>query len=782
MLVAVFLAFVVAALAPWVVGWAGDRSGWVLGLVPAGLTLYFGTYLPAVAGGETWREAWAWVPALGLDLAVWVDGLSLAFALVISAVATLVVVYATGYLAGDRQLPRFFAYLLGFMGAMLGVVLSDNLFAVYVFWELTSLSSFLLIGYDHEQPEARASAHQGLMVTVGGSLAMFAGLILVGMIVGEAGVERIYSLAAILELAAERPEAITGHGLYAPAVVLVLAGCFTKSSQVPFHFWLPNAMAGPAPVSAFLHSAAMVKAGIYLMARLSPVLGGTALWTGLLTEVGALTMVVAVYFAVKATDYKQVLAYSTVTALGVMTMLIGVGTETALRAFVVYLLAHAAYKATLFMVAGNVDHEAGTRELTELRGLRRAMPVTFACAIVGALSLGGVWPLLGFVGKEIKFEAVLAGEALLVAVIVTSLLSVAVAAAIGWGPYVGEPSEAAAEAHEAPVSMLLGPVALAAASLLAFVGIGWVDVWVVVQATAATYGEAVEPQLKQWHGIDYLPFWLGLGSLAVGLVVYRYLGGIRRVMGRLDWLYRRGPERGYELAIGRFLPWFANWQTRRLQHGRLRNYLATVLVVIVVVVGTPLVKNIGGVEAPILTATIHQAVAMGVIVVGAVYAARTRSRPVVATSLTAVGFGVALVYALFSAPDVAITQLLVDTLLVLILLLVIRSLPRFIEVSEASDRVRDLAIALAVGALMATVVAGAGGLEMEDPVLGGDSVSRGLIAASNTLAHGRNVVNVILVEYRVLDTLGEMFVLAVAAIGVYALVRPRQTEPEGPSP
>ena len=782
MLVAVLSAFVVALLAPWIVGWAKDRSGWVLALFPAGLTLYFASHLPAVARGESWREAAAWVPALGIEMAVRVDGLSLMFALVISTIATLVVVYATGYLAGDRQLPRFYAYLLGFMGAMLGVVLSDNLFAVYVFWELTSLSSFLLIGYKHERPEARSSAHQGLMVTVGGSLAMFAGLILIGMIAGDAGVERIYSLSALLELASERPEAITGHALYAPALVLVLVGCFSKSAQVPFHFWLPNAMVGPAPVSAFLHSAAMVKAGIYLMARLAPVMGGTALWTRLLTEVGAVTTVLAIYFAVKATDYKQVLAYTTITALGVMTMLIGVRTETALRAFVVYLMAHAAYKATLFMVAGNVDHEAGTRELTELRGLRKAMPVTFVCALVGALSLGGIWPLLGFVGKEIKFEAVLGGEALLGAVIVTSVLSVVVAIAIGWGPYVGEPSEAAEEAHEAPLSMLLGPILLAAASLLAFVAIEWFDVWLVVQATAATFGESVSPQLKRWHGFDYLPLWLGLGSLVTGLVVYQYLGRIRRAMGRLDWLYRRGPERGYELVIGRFLPWVANRQTRRLQHGRLRNYLATVLVVMVVVVGYPLVGGIGGVETPVLAANIHHTVALAVIVVGAGYAAVSRSRPAVATALTGVGFGVALMYALFSAPDVAITQLLVDTLLVLMLLLVFRALPQFVDFSTTSYRLRDLAIAVAVGALMATLVAGAGGLALYDPALDGKPISTALIDASTSLAHGRNVVNVILVEYRVLDTLGEIFVLAVAAIGVYALVRSRTTENEEPSP
>jgi multicomponent Na+:H+ antiporter subunit A len=770
MLVAVFSAFVVAAMAPWIVGWAGDRSGWGLAVFPAALAVYFGSHLPAVAGGESWREAWAWVPALGIDLAVWVDGLSMAFAVVISAVAALVVVYATGYMAGDRQLPRFFAYLFGFMGAMLGVVLSDNLFGVYVFWELTSLSSFLLIGYHHEQSEARSSAHQGLMVTVGGSLAMFAGLILVGMIASDAGVERIYSLSALLELAARRPEAITGHALYTPAVVLVLVGCFTKSAQVPFHFWLPNAMVGPTPVSAFLHSAAMVKAGIYLMARLSPILGGTALWTRVLTEVGAVTMLVAIYFAVKATDYKQVLAYTTITALGVMTMLIGMGTETALRAFVVYLLAHAAYKATLFMVAGNVDHEAGTRELTRLRGLGRAMPVTFGAALVAALSLGGVWPLLGFVGKEIKFEAVLFGEALLVAVIVTSLLSVVVAAAVGWGPYVGERSEAAREAHEAPVAMLVGPVVLAGASLLAFVVLEWVDRWLVVQAVAATFGEAGEPKLKRWHGFDYLPLWLGLGSLVVGLFVYRHLGGIRSAMGRFEWLYRWGPERGYEWGISWLLPWVANRQTRVLQHGRLRNYVATVLVVMVTVVGYPLVRGLGGIEAPSVEAQLHQVVAVAVIVGAAVYAAVTRSRPVAATALTAVGFGVALVYALFSAPDVAITQLLVDTLLVLILLLVIRTLPGAVAVAEQGARLRDVVIAGAVGVLMAAVVAGAGGLELYEPAFGGDTISKGLIEASNTLAHGRNVVNVILVEYRVLDTLGEIFVLAAAAVGMHALV------------
>ncbi|MBI2088067.1 MAG: NADH-quinone oxidoreductase subunit L, partial [Deltaproteobacteria bacterium] len=370
MLFAVLSGFAAALLAPWIDRVGRGRTGWIIAVLPATLFAYFATFVASIRNGEVIRQSHAWIPSLGIDLSFTADGLSVLFALLISGIGALVVVYAGGYLAGHPQLGRFFSYLLLFMSAMLGLVLADNVIALFVFWELTTLSSYLLIGFDHEREAARSAALKSLLVTGIGGLALLAGLILLAQAGGSP------ELSAL----AKHGDAIRSHPLYAPILALILAGAFTKSAQVPFHFWLPAAMEAPTPVSAYLHSATMVKAGVYLLARLNPVLGGTDPWLFTVTTTGAVTMVVGAWMALQRTDLKLILAYSTVSALGVLTMLLGLGTPLAIKAASVFLLGHALYKGALFLIAGAVDHETGTRSFDRLGGLKKAMPLTALAA------------------------------------------------------------------------------------------------------------------------------------------------------------------------------------------------------------------------------------------------------------------------------------------------------------------------------------------------------------------------------------------------------------------
>jgi multicomponent Na+:H+ antiporter subunit A len=398
--IAVFSILGLALLAPLIQRVARSATGWLLALLPLSLTIFFLSSGAAVLERGRLVSGVAWSPELGVSMSFALDGLSLLFALLICGIGALVLVYAGGYLAGHPQLGRFYAFLLLFMGAMLGLVLADNLLVLFVFWELTSISSFLLIGFNHERPEARAAARQALLITGGGGLALLAGLILLGFAGGSFELSELLARGALMD----------GHPLYGAVLVLVLAGAFTKSAQFPFHFWLPSAMEAPTPVSAYLHSATMVKAGIYLLARLNPLLGGTDAWLFSLGGVGGATMLVGGILALYQTDLKRILAYTTVSALGILVLLLGIGTEEAIIAAMAFLLAHGLYKGALFMIAGIVDHETGVRNVEKLGGLWRSMPITAGVAVLAALSLAGFGPVFSFIAKELLFETALHAE------------------------------------------------------------------------------------------------------------------------------------------------------------------------------------------------------------------------------------------------------------------------------------------------------------------------------------------------------------------------------------
>jgi multicomponent Na+:H+ antiporter subunit A len=760
MLYAILSIFALAALAPWVHQIAGRSSGWVLGALPAILFVYFVSWIPEIGSGGVQLESMVWMPGLELQLSFMLDGLSLLFALLITGIGFFIVTYAGRYLEGHRDLGRFYILILAFMGSMLGLVLADNLILLFVFWELTSVTSYLLIGYNHEELKARKAALQGLIVTVGGGLALLAGIILLALITGS------HELSEILNSG----DVMREHALYLPVLLLILAGAFTKSAQVPFHFWLPNAMAAPTPVSAYLHSATMVKAGIYLLARLHPTLGGTDTWFVILALFGAVTMFTGVFLSFRSTGIKSVFAYSTVMALGTLTMLLGIGTDAALLAAMAFLLAHSLYKGALFLVAGILDHEAGAKDFLQTGGLRTALPITAAFAMLAALSLGGVLPMFGFVAKELMLEAVLGTGGLLpvlgVLVIASAVLGVGVAAIAGIRPWFGPRVETPKpNPHEAPPALLAGPVVLASLGLLFGLAPGVVERGIVGAAAAAVNGGTpVSAYLALWHGLNW-PLVISLFSLVLGVWLYRHWDAARARLAWVDTASRFGPERGYEKFMDGIVR-VSEVQTRILQNGYLRYYIMVIVLTTAALVTSAIWLR----DVPLTIPGgqrmyLFEWVILAVMVLSMGMAVLSRSRLGAVAALGSFGFTVALVYVLFSAADVGITQILVETLTVILLVLVLFRLPRFLGLSSRWIKIRDGLVALAGGGMVTVLLLlTLDGREFE-------SISGYFIEESVPSGFGRNIVNVILVDFRALDTLGEIFVLALAAVGVYAMIR-----------
>ncbi len=728
----------------------------LLAAIPAALFVYFLTLVPTISDGSTVEGSVEWIPLLDVALSFRIDGLSLIFGLLITGVGALVVVYASAYLDRDVPRARFFSFLLLFMGSMLGLVLADDLIALFVFWELTSITSFALIGFEHRKVSARDAARQALLVTGAGGLALLAGLVLLAVV---SDTTTLSGLAA--------PGAIEATDrLVVAAFLLVALGALTKSAQMPFHFWLPGAMAAPTPVSAYLHSATMVKAGVYLLARLQPALGEVELWTPLLATAGGVTMVLAVVLALRESDLKRVLAYSTISALGTLVFLIGLGEPAALKAAMVFLVAHALYKAALFMVAGAVDHETGTRDVTSLGGLRTVMPLTAAAAALAALSKAGLPPALGFLGKETVFAATVEGETavlLSAAFLVTAILTFALAALTGLRPFTGALKPTPRAAHEAPASLWAPPLVLAVLGVVAGIAGPWLAGPLFEPAVSASVGGAASVKLSFWPGVGSV-LWLSVAAIGLGAVASVEVERLRRVASGVPLtpasdVYERSLDGVNALA---------RLQTRRLQNGHLSRYVAIVVLTVVALTAVQLIVRDAAVWPDGWNDVRLIELAVGALVLGAGFAAaiaRSRLRAVLA--LGAAGYGVALLFVLFGAPDLAMTQVLVETLTVILVVAVFRHLPVTAPRTSSGSRVRHAVLASAVGLMMTaltwSVLAARGDREL----------SEFFLEASRPLAEGRNVVNTILVDFRALDTLGEIAVLAIAAIGVIALLRLR---------
>jgi multicomponent Na+:H+ antiporter subunit A len=766
---AILSPFAVAMPAAWLASRFPRHAG-LLAAWPALLCLLLCREFAHVLSHGARRVELAWAPSLGLTLSFNLDGLGLLFATLITGIGALVVLYASRYLEGHRDASRFYAPLFAFMGAMLGVVLSDNVLTLFVFWELTGFTSFLLIGFEHERAAARAAALQALIVTGAGGLALLAAGVLLVDVAG----------TTELSMMAPARDAILASPLYAAVAALILLAAFTKSAQVPFHFWLPNAMEAPTPVSAYLHSATMVKAGVYLIARMTPLVGATPLWTTAVAVAGAATMVVGAWRALQETDLKRILAYSTLSALGVLTMLLGVGTTAAIVAALAYLVAHAAYKGALFLVAGIVDHESGTRDITTLAGLGRAMPATALAGGAAALSMAGVPLTFGFVGKDGAYDALWHAEAWfpwLLALLVLASVGLGLAGLLaGVSPFRGDPPPGT-DAHEPGWAMRLPPLVLALAGLAAGVA-PWLLSGPLSSAASAAAGVPVDASLSLWHGLTPA---LLLSVLTLAALGAAWVG--REALRGRTWTPQFGAEDLYDGSLAA-LNAVSHTIAPLLHSASLRTYVMIIVATSALVGGTALLTSPGFSAATTRTpVTVHDVLIVFVIVAGALAAAFARSTMSAVLSLGAVGYGVAMMFLSFGAPDLAMTQFSVETLTVLIYVLVFRHFRELGALSPRLVRMRDGVIAVGVGLFIGGLVLTVATTETAP------QLKEYFATFGPTLGHGRNIVNVILVDFRAFDTLGEITVLATAALGVQGLLRlaahdgsSRPTEQPGTSP
>jgi multicomponent K+:H+ antiporter subunit A len=761
---------------------ARNSEAWLAGGVALTCLVLTAIAYPAIVERDVIRSDVEWMPALGLSFTLRLDGFAWMFAVLVTGIGFLVVLYARYYMSPNDPVPRFFSFLLAFMGSMLGIVIAGNLIVLVFFWELTSIFSFLLIGYWHHNAGARDGARMAFVVTGFGGLALLAGVILIGQIVGSYDLDRVLASG----------ETIRSHSLYLPALILVLLGTLTKSAQFPFHFWLPNAMTAPTPVSAFLHSATMVKAGVFLLARLWPVMAGTPEWFWLLGLAGMASLLFGAFFAIFQHDMKGLLAYSTISHLGLITMLLSLGSPLGAVAAIFHMMNHATFKASLFMAAGIIDHETGTRDMRKLGGLFRYMPVTATLAMVASAAMAGVPLLNGFLSKEMFFaEAV---ETHVNSVLDTSQPYVAVLASAFAVTYSlrfihsvffgAKPADLAHEPHEPPFWMRMPSLFLVLACLV--VGI----------APAVTVGPylhtAVESVLGDrtptfslaiWHGFT-LPLIMSAAALVGGAALYLALKSylqdspvgpplLRLLNGRR--LFERG-------VVVLSLKWALAAQTALSTH-RLQPQLRILLLAAVAAALVPLALGGFGLQWPGL-GVIDPAFALVWLTgagcaVGAAYQAKYH-RLVALMLLGGAGLATCITFAWFSAPDLALTQLLVEVVTTILILLGLRWLPkRFEDMDTRSPpsatlvrRGRDLAIALVAGAGLATLAYAV----MVVPLP--DTIGSYFLERAYAEGGGRNVVNVILVDFRGFDTMGEITVLAVVALTVYALLRRFRPAPD----
>ncbi len=761
LILVVLLPFLGALLPPLVIRSGRDTCAAVAGSVTLLALLLLLSHAPAVFAGQVPRVDIAWVPAVGLSLSIFADGLGFFFAAMILAIGLLVIVYARYYLSTEDPMGRFFAYLLLFQGAMVGVVLSDNVIVLLVFWELTSITSFLLIGFWQKRADARQGARMALVVTGGGGLALIAGLLLLAEAAGS------YQISEIIA----RGDAVRASPLYLPALLLVLVGAFTKSAQFPFHFWLPHAMAAPTPVSAYLHSATMVKAGVFLLARLWPALSGTEAWFLIVSPVGLATMLIAAAIALFKDDLKGLLAFSTVSHLGLMTMLLGLGTPMAAMAAVFHIINHATFKAALFMSAGIVDHEAGTRDIRRLGGLMVLMPISGTLALVAAASMAGVPLLNGFLSKEMMLEeaahTTYAGLPLVFPVLATlaAVFSVAYSARFAFGTFLGpQRHDYPHHPHDPPAGMWL-PVAVL---VLPVIAIGLFPEQVAGALVRLVAGAVVGGPLPDYH----FALWHGLTpALAMSLVAFAGGAVLILAYSRAGASHAGLPHpdaRAMFEATTLALLAASRKASESLQNGSLPRYMAVILATLIAAgtYGYWTASQLPGAR-PLLPVSLAAITVFAGLVVASGAVLIFHAQRLASLLLTGVvGVGVALVFLQFSAPDLALTQISVDVVTTILLLLALNLLPKTTPRTEsAAVRLRDGAIAGLAGLGVAVLAYGV-------MTRNGPSIADYFLAQSKPGGGGTNVVNVILVDFRGFDTFAEIIVLGIAALAIYALLDP----------
>ena len=751
---------------------ARNAAALLAGLVAlAGLAILIWLY-PQIADGGAIRYEAAWLPDLGLNLVLRLNGLSWLFAVMITGIGFLVVLYARYYMQPDEPVARFFALFLGFMGAMLGIVLSGNLVQLVLFWELTSVFSFLLIGYWHASSNARDGARMALIITATGGLALFLGMLVIGHIVGSYDVDVVLASGDL----------IRNHPLYLTALLLVLTGAFTKSAQFPFQFWLPRAMAAPTPVSAYLHSATMVKAGIYVLLLLSPVMSGTGPWVWIVTYTGLATLLIGAYSAIFQRDLKGLLAYSTISHLGLTVTLIGMSSPLALVAAIFHVVNHATFKASLFMAAGIIDHETGTRDFRKLSGLFRYMPFTGTLAIVAAAAMAGVPLLNGFLSKEMFFAETAIKNAnpfvdisLPLGAVIASLFAVTYSIRFIHDVFFGPPSELERVPHEPPALMRRPIEILVLLCLLVGIFPGLTIGPYLGSAVRSVLGpETPYYSLSVWHGFN-VPLLMSLVALAGGAVLYFLIHGyLAKADGPPLIRHLVGPRIFERIVLLLSVKW-ARAAERLLGTRRLQPQLALLVGVALLAGAIPLLTHpveLSPSGMPLDPALVIVWLIGNVCAVSAAFQAKYH-RLMALILMGGAGLATAITFAWFSAPDLALTQVLVEVVTTILILLGLRWLPKRTDVI-ASDavarrgnvrRTRDFITAAGVGFGMAFFSYAI--LTLEAP----DSIARFFLENAYELGGGRNVVNVILVDFRSFDTLGEITVLGIVALTTFALLR-----------
>lgn len=742
----------------------GRRVGWWAVGVAALVFIFVLTLIPTVSSGEVVEYSLNWVPSLGINLSFFVDGLSLLFAILVSGIGVLILTYANFYLSPKENLGKFFAIMLFFMGSMLGTILASNLIVLFISWELMSLSCFLLIGFWDEVEETRKAAIKALLVTGVGGLAMLAGFVILHLITGSWEIREILNDVDL----------ITDSHLFGPALILIAIGAFSKSAQFPLHFWLPGAMAAPTPVSAYLHAATMVKAGIFLLARFSPVFSNSDLWLYFITPVGLFTMVIGAYMALRQKELKALLAYSTVSQLGLVIALLGYSVELGVIAAVFHVVNHALFKGSLFLVAGSIDHCAGTRIVKSLGGLAAVMPWTALFAGIAALSMAGVPPLNGFISKELFYEASLEGLNWIVPIVAVlgALMTFVYSLRLFHGVFFGRQTPDTEHAHEACKGMLI-PIGILS-SLCVVIGLfpGLISGWLLEPAISAVLQHPVELHLGLWHGFE-LPLLMTVITISLGLLVYWRLREFLRS--------QEGAESKWSVAY-LYERWFLGfmidgtaWIFNRFQSGYLRYYLMMISLFIMGLVGYTLVVksdltfpgfSLNGIE-------LYEYALAGLMIVAAIATVLARERVSAIIAIGAVGALVVVFWVLYSAPDLALTQILIEIISVVLFVLVFyHALPFAKPKMPRTTLLRDIAISVGFGALITVI--------MLTVIYDGtpfDSFLRdAYLANAHEVAGARNIVNVIIVDFRGYDTMGEITVLAIAAIALFCLHKLRKKE------
>ncbi|KIL42597.1 Na+/H+ antiporter subunit A [Jeotgalibacillus soli] len=788
---AILLPFLSAVLIPFLFkGFRNIHTGWFVLLVPLVLFIYFIQYLPLTSDGNTVTKTFEWIPSLGIDFTAHVDGLGLLFALLITGIGSLVVLYSIYYLAKEKEaLHNFYVYLLMFMGAMLGVVLSDNLIVLYMFWEFTSISSFLLIGYWYDRERSRYGAQKSMLITVFGGLSMLGGIVLLYIMGGTFSIQELINMS----------ESLITDPLFVPALLLILLGAFTKSAQFPFHIWLPDAMEAPTPVSAYLHSATMVKAGIYLVARMSPVFAESGLWLWLVAGFGIITLFWGSFNAVKQTDLKAILAYSTISQLGLIMSLLGLGAAAlhydqlddniymiATIAAVFHLINHATFKGSLFMMVGIVDHETGTRDIRKLGGLVNLMPITFTIAIIGSFSMAGLPPFNGFLSKEMFLTGMLSvfeldlfnlstwGVLFPVLAWIASVFTFVYSIKLVFKTFLGKPQfdKLPKKPHEAPIGMLISPIILVSLVIIFGFFPNLLSNSMIKPAVEAILpslvdsGQTVDVNIYFWHGFTPELF-MTIGIIAVGALLYATLA-------KWQGIYNRIPERFtlngmYDAGLS-----LSEKGSLRLSNAYMTGFMRTYLVYIfsffvAILLSTLLIKDGFAIDTTDLAPIEFYEVILAIILVAsAVTVIFAKSRITSLIAVGAAGYTVALFFVLFRAPDLALTQLVIETVSVSLFLLCFYHFPRISRnIERIGFKLGNAVISVLVGLTITLIsISSFSSRSFE-------SISQYHIDNVYDLAAGGNMVNVILVDFRGFDTLFEIAVLAIAAMGIYAMIRYR---------